>query len=104
MALIHQKAFDEMRELLLSGIHLAAADQSLPFHLATDASEDGRGAILYQLPKLASEKQFPFCNRDHSPDNMAVIQFLSKCWTESERNRPPFYLEADAVLWSMDKT
>jgi hypothetical protein len=35
---------------------------------------------------------------------MSIIQFLSKSWTDSEKNRPPFYLEADALLWAMDRT
>jgi hypothetical protein len=101
---VHQTAFDDMRELLLSGIHLAAADYSFPFHLATDASEDGKGAVPYQLLTTPLDKQFPYSSRIHSPDNMSIIQFLSKCWTDSERNRPPFYLEADALLWAMEKT
>ena len=44
-----QTAFDSIRELLLGGIHLCPPDYSLPFHLATDASEDGKGGCLYQL-------------------------------------------------------
>jgi hypothetical protein len=34
---------------------------------------------------------------------VAIITFLSKAWGETERNRPPFYLEADALLWAMKK-
>jgi hypothetical protein len=41
--------------------------------------------------------------RIHNPQNTAAVQFLSKAWNESQRNRPPFYLEADALLWSTDK-
>ena len=47
-----QAAFDTVRELLLGGIHLAAPDYDIPFHLATDASEDGKGGMLYQLPSV----------------------------------------------------
>jgi hypothetical protein len=74
----HQDAYEDIRDLLLSGIHLAAPDYALPFHLATDASEDGRGAVLYQLQDISIDKQSLFSTRIHSPDNMAVIQFLSK--------------------------
>ena len=77
--LAQQNAFDDIRDLLLSGIHLSVPDFSIPFHLATDASEDGKGAVLYQLPSVPLEKQFPFSARTHHADNMAVIQFLSKC-------------------------
>ena len=34
-----QKAFETIRDLLLGGTHLSAPDYSMPFHLATDASE-----------------------------------------------------------------
>jgi len=98
-----QDAFDTVRELLLGGIHLSPPDYSLPFHLATDASEDGKGGYLYQLPSIPIEDQHPFCPRKHGPDNVAIIQFLSKSWTETQRNRPPFYLEADALLWAQEK-
>ncbi len=47
-----QAAFDIVREKLLSGVHLSAPDFELPFNLATDASEDGKGADLYQLPGI----------------------------------------------------
>jgi hypothetical protein len=38
-----QLVFEFVRDKLLEGIHLAAPDFSLPFHLASDASEDGKG-------------------------------------------------------------
>jgi transposase InsO family protein len=98
-----QVAFDTARELLLGGIHLSPPDYSLPFHLATDASEDGKGGYLYQLPTIPIEDQHPYCPRKHGPDKVAIIQFLSKSWTETQRNRPPFYLEADALLWAQGK-
>jgi hypothetical protein len=98
-----QDALDTARELLLGGIHLAPPDYSFPFHLATDASEDGKGGYLHQLPSIPIEDQYPFCPRKHGPGKVAIIQFLSKSWTETQRNRPPFYLEADALLWAQEK-
>ncbi len=47
----HQDAYESIRDALLAGIHLTAPNFDLPFHLQTDASEDGKGAILYQLPR-----------------------------------------------------
>ncbi len=47
-----QTAFDLIRDRLLAGVHLAAPDFALPFHLTTDASEDGKGGELYQLPEI----------------------------------------------------
>jgi len=98
-----QQAFDTIRDLLLGGIHLSAPNYSLPFHLATDASEDGKGACLYQLPTVPIDQQHPWSARTHCADNMAVVAFFSKAWNETQRNRPPFYLEADGLLWSMGK-
>jgi hypothetical protein len=98
-----QQAFDTIRDLLLGGIHLPAPNYSLPFHLATDASEDGKGACLYQLPTVPIDQQHPWSARTHCADNMSVVAFFSKAWNETQRNRPPFYLEADGLLWSMGK-
>jgi hypothetical protein len=58
---LQQAAFDFVRDRLLRGVHLASPDFSLPFHLATDASEDGKGGELYQLPTIPVDKQYPYC-------------------------------------------
>jgi hypothetical protein len=100
----HQDAYEYVRDALLSGIHLAAPDFGRPFHLQTDASEDGKGAILYQLPQGEIEEQYPYDKKLHSPDFMAVIAFFSKAFTEAQRLRPPFYLEADSLLWATNET
>ena len=68
-----QDAYEHVRDALLAGIHLAAPNFEIPFHLQTDASEDGKGAILYQLPQCELDKQFPYCKKIHAPDLMAVI-------------------------------
>jgi hypothetical protein len=72
--------------------------------LATDASEDGKGSELYQLPSIPVDQQYPYDVKIHHPDNHAVIFFLSKAWNETQRLRPPFYLEGDSLLWSTLKT
>ncbi len=94
-----QLAFDAVRDRLLQGVHLAAPDFSLPFHLATDASEDGKGGEMYQLPSVPIEQQYPYCPKLHAPENHAVTFFLSKSFTETERLKPPFYLEGDSLLY-----
>jgi hypothetical protein len=98
-----QDAYEYVRDALLSGIHLAAPDFERPFHLQTDASEDGKGGLLYQLGKCPIEEQYPYCKDKHSPDNMDIIAFFSKVWTEAQRLRPPFYLEADSLLWNTNE-
>ena len=54
-----QKPFDLIKDLLLGGMHLAAPNYDFPFHLATDASEEGKGTVLCQLPDLPIESQHP---------------------------------------------
>ncbi len=82
-----QQAFDSIRDKLLQGVHLCAPDFTLPFHLATDASENGKGGEFYQLPEVPLEQQHPYCPKLHAPDNHAVV----------------FYLEGDALLWGTFK-
>ena len=96
----HQRAYDNIRDRLLNGVHLSAPDYDYPFHLFTGASDDGKGAVLAQFPTLSS--QYPY-TKEHNAKNMRVISYYSKCWTDAERNRPPYYLEANALLWGMDK-
>ncbi len=99
-----QTSFDEIRDKLLCGVHLAAPDFTKPFHLATDASEDGKGGELYQLPDVPIADQYPYDPKLHAPENHAVIFFISKAFDETQRLRPPFYLEGDSLLWCTLKT
>jgi transposase InsO family protein len=99
-----QQAYEYVRDALLAGIHLAAPDFSLPFHLQTDASEDGKGGTMYQLATCPIAEQYPYCKDKHAPDMMSIIAFFSKAWTEAQRLRPPFYLEADSLLWCTNET
>jgi hypothetical protein len=99
-----QSAYEHVRDALLAGVHLAAPDFALPFHLQTDASEDGKGAILYQLHDCAVDEQYPYCKDKYSPEKMFVIAHYSKAFTEVQRLRPPYYLEADSLLWATNET
>jgi hypothetical protein len=85
-----QVSFDSIRDKLLQGVHLSAPDFSLPFHLSTDASEDGKGGEFYQLPSIPIAEQYPYDPKTHAPDNHAVIFFLSKAFDDTQRLRPPF--------------
>jgi hypothetical protein len=74
---LQQHAYEHIRDALLSGLHLAAPDFTLPFHLQTDASEDGKAVNLYQLTCPIAE-QFPYCKVKHGPENMFIVAHYSK--------------------------
>ena len=66
--------------------------------LRTLPNEDGKGGELYQLPSIPIGQQYPYDAKVHDASNHAVIFFLSKAWDETQRLRPPFYLEGDSLL------
>ena len=88
-----QTAFETIRDRLLARPHLHPPDYDLPFHYYSDASEDGKGGVLCQYPPSV----------EHKPENAKVISYFSKAWTDTERKKPPFYLEASALLWGIEK-
>ena len=88
-----QTAFETIRDRLLERPHLHPPDYDLPFHYYSDASEDGKGGVLCQYPP----------DVEHKPENAKVISYFSKAWTDTERKKPPFYLEASALLWGIEK-
>jgi hypothetical protein len=117
-----QAAYDEVRNLLLDGIHLSPPDYRLPFHGCGDASNDGRSFSLNQYNDLPSNTDFTVTA--HSPTETTVqltqtnrshtithndasrlhIAWWSKCWSDADRKRAPFYLEADTFLWGLAKS
>ena len=118
-----QRAFDTVREFLLSGVHLHAPDFRLPFYSGGDASNDGKSYGLWQFSDVKPSTKFTVVShgpthttihvegepepRDiaHTDENRKQIKNFSKTWkTPALANRPPFYLEADALLWGLDVT
>jgi hypothetical protein len=117
-----QSAYDEIRNLLLDGIHLSPPDYRLPFHGCGDASNDGKSFGLNQYNDLPPGTAFTV--HSHSPTETVVhltltnlthtithndssrlnIAWWSKCWSEADRKRAPFYLEADTFLWGLAKS
>jgi transposase InsO family protein len=61
-----QRAFDNMKKALSSARVLSYPDFSQPFHVATDASNQGIGAVLYQLVD-GQEKWISFVARALQP-------------------------------------
>lgn len=53
-----EKAFEDLKSALLNSVALAHPDFDRPFILSTDASLDGLGAVLSQVP-AGEERQDP---------------------------------------------
>jgi hypothetical protein len=64
-----QAAYDEVRNLLLDGIHLSPPDYRLPFHGCGDASNDGKSFGQNQYNDLPPGTDFTV--RSHSPTGLS---------------------------------
>uniref|UniRef100_A0A8C5BFE2 ribonuclease H n=1 Tax=Gadus morhua TaxID=8049 RepID=A0A8C5BFE2_GADMO len=82
-----EKAFDDLKRVLLDCVVLAHPDFDRPFILSTDASLDGLGAVLSQVP-AGEEKARP-------------IAFASMSLSRSQANYPAHRLEFLALKWSV---
>jgi transposase InsO family protein len=85
---VHDKAFDALKEKLMTEPVLAQPDLALPFKLYTDASDAGMGAVLAQ-EQAGGEK---------------VIAYASQHFSRAEvRKYSTIEKEAAAVLWACKK-
>ncbi|KAK0145362.1 Retrovirus-related Pol polyprotein from transposon 412 [Merluccius polli] len=80
-------AFEHMKAMLLDCVMLAHPDFDEPFILSTDASLDGLGAVLSQVPRGESKAR--------------PIAFASKTLSASQRKYPAHRLEFMALKWSV---
>jgi len=80
-------AFDQLKTMLLECVVLAHPDFEEPFILSVDASLDGLGAVLSQVPRGESKAR--------------PIAFASKTLSASQRRYPAYRLEFMALKWSV---
>ena len=83
-------AFERLRVLALSNGILSAPDFTKQVVVESDASDFGKGWVIYQL-------RDPLGDED-DPDNRAVLKYGSKAWSNSMQGKPPYYAEADALI------
>ena len=74
-----------MQRLCTESPILAYADFKAPFILHIDASEDGLGAVLYQVQE----------------GKQRVIEYASQSLSRSDRNYPVHKLEFLALKWAI---
>ena len=85
----HEEALEIIRKEILAGVHLWAPDPNIPLHLETDGSDDGWGAVLFQMVE----------------DERRVIKMWSRRWaTEAWQKKPPYHREAKAWMNGMELT
>lgn len=80
-------AFNQLKAALLSSVVLAHPDFDRPFVLSTDASLDGLGAVLSQVPEGGSKAR--------------PIAFASKSLTRAQAKYPAHRLEFLALKWAI---
>ncbi|KAK3505903.1 hypothetical protein QTP70_003695, partial [Hemibagrus guttatus] len=83
----HSEAFQKLKSALLESVVLAHPDFSQPFILSTDASLDGLGALLSQVPEGETKAR--------------PITFASKALTRAQTKYPAPRLEFLALKWSV---
>ncbi len=83
----HSEAFQKLKSSLLESVVLAHPDFSRPFILSTDASLDGLGAVLSQVPEDETKAR--------------PIAFASKALTSAQTKYPAHRLEFLALKWSV---
>lgn len=89
-----QQAFDDLKAEILERPNLSPIDWQKAVRTTSDASENGKGGVIYQLKD------------EHAEDTVAnrlIISYHSKGWQGKEGDRPPYYLECEAMLWMMAK-
>lgn len=84
-----EEAFNRLKSELLNCVVLAHPDFSKPFILSMDASLDGLGSVLSQLP--AGE------------DKACPIAFASKTLSKSQQRYPAHRLEFMALKWKISE-
>lgn len=84
---VQDQAVERLKTSLVESVVLAHPDFNLPFILATDASLDGIGAVLSQVPEGETKAR--------------PVAFASKSLSRSQQNYPAHRLEFLALKWSV---
>lgn len=82
-----EQAYQRFQAVFSNPLTLAVPRFDLPFHLATDASQNGIAAILYQ---------------EHD-GNLSYISVLAKALAPAQRNYPTTKRELLAIVWALTK-
>ena len=84
----HDAAWREAKEICKDTIVRAIPRKDLPWHINTDASDDGVGGYLYQIDGEGKER---------------IIMAFSKAFTGAQKNWATVEQEAYAVVYAVNK-
>jgi hypothetical protein len=87
-----KQCYDSLKQFLLNAPILRFPDYSKPLYIATDASNVGIGAVLYQLPQ-----------GDKFPNNISYISFMARSLHTSERRYSATKKELLAIVFALQK-
>jgi hypothetical protein len=93
-----QDAFDAIKHAIINNA-CWGGDPTYQYHLATDASAYAYGGVLFQLPALPTRTKLEKGNRDE----MQIIQFVSKSFTDPETRYHTTEREGLAVIRCLDE-
>ena len=94
-----QKAFEEIKEKLCSGLSLTRVDPDRPYILRTDASNFAIGAVLEQFP---DEKRLP-TGEQLLAGKTVPVAFLSRKLAEGQVKWVPREKETYAIIAALEK-
>jgi len=86
------RCFNSLKNILVQAPILSFPDFSLPFYVATDASNVGIGAVLYQLP-----------GGEQDPKNIRYISFVARSLQERERRYSATQKELLGIVFALTK-
>ena len=86
-------AFEKLRAACLKNNVLSAPDFTKQVFADTDASDDGKGCVIYQLKDPT---------KGDALENRAILRYYSKAWGPSMRGKPPYYCEGDALCTTIE--
>jgi transposase InsO family protein len=85
-----RECFNTVKEAVAKAPFLQFPDYSLPFHIATDASNVGCGGVLYQ-PHSPDE--------DITPNN--IVSICSRKWNQAQLNYPAYKKELYGIVYCL---
>jgi hypothetical protein len=93
-----QDAFDAIKHAIINNA-CWGGDPTYQYHLATDASASAYGGVLFQLPALPTGTKLEKGNKDE----MRILQFVSKSFTDPETRYHTTEREGLAVIRCLDE-